>query len=85
MKKIVERQVKRPKFILIETGFTASAHKFTEFGRKFQLDEDSFVDIWKGSLEYLIAKKDREDESYDHRLSLKKKEKKCIMSSQKNT
>lgn len=73
MKKIVERQVKRPKFILIETGFTASAHKFTEFGRKFQLDEDSFVDIWKGSLEYLIAKKDREDESYDHRLSLKEK------------
>uniref|UniRef100_A0A8W8NZ98 Uncharacterized protein n=1 Tax=Magallana gigas TaxID=29159 RepID=A0A8W8NZ98_MAGGI len=54
-------------------GFTASAHKFTEFGRKFQLDEDSFVDIWKGSLEYLIAKKDREDESYDHRLSLKEK------------
>lgn len=73
MKKIVERQVKNPKFILIETGFTASAHKFTEFGRKFQLDEDSFVNIWKGSLEYLISKKDREDESYEHRLSLKEK------------
>lgn len=48
MKKIVERQVKRPKFILIETGFTASAHKFTEFGRKFQLDEDSLLIFGRG-------------------------------------
>lgn len=70
IKKTVERKVSEPKFILIETGFTASAHRFTVFGRKFQLDEDSFVNIWKGSLEYLISKKDREDESYEQRHGL---------------
>ncbi|XP_061189253.1 uncharacterized protein LOC133197309 [Saccostrea echinata] len=70
IKRIVERQVEDPKFILIETGFTASAHKFMEFGRKFQLDEDSFLNIWKGSLEYLISKKDKEDKNYGQRLGL---------------
>jgi hypothetical protein len=70
IKRIVEQQVEDPKFILIETGFTATVHRFIEFGRKFQLDEDSFLDIWKGSLEFLISKKDKEDKSYRQKLGL---------------
>lgn len=73
IRRIVERQVEDPKFILIETGFTATAHKFMEFGRKFQLDEDSFLNIWKGSLEYLISKKDKDDKNYEQRLGLLEK------------
>ncbi|XP_061188195.1 uncharacterized protein LOC133196303 [Saccostrea echinata] len=70
VQKIVKRQVSYPKFILIETGFTASAHKCMELGREFQLDEDSFLNIWKGSLEYLLSQKDKEDRNYEHRLGL---------------
>nr|XP_034324330.1 uncharacterized protein LOC105343598 [Crassostrea gigas] len=70
VKKIVKRQVSYPQFILIEIGFTASAHKFMEFGREFQLDEDTFLNIWKGSLEYMLSQKDKEDMNYEHRLGL---------------
>lgn len=40
-------------FILIETGFTASAHYLLDFGKDFQLNEGSFLRIWKGSLQSL--------------------------------
>ncbi|XP_061174968.1 uncharacterized protein LOC133184121 [Saccostrea echinata] len=39
-------QSKHLRFILIETGCTASAHRILTFGRKFQLDEESFLKIW---------------------------------------
>ncbi|XP_065922138.1 uncharacterized protein [Magallana gigas] len=70
IEKIVKRKVIYPQFILIETGFTASAHKFMEFGREFQLDEDTFLNIWKGALEYMLSRKDKESKNYKHRLSL---------------
>ncbi|XP_052089281.1 uncharacterized protein LOC127726024 [Mytilus californianus] len=40
-------------FILIETGFTACAHYLLDFGKDLQLNEDSFLRIWKGSLQSL--------------------------------
>lgn len=42
----MERQVENPKFILIETDFTANVHKFMEFGRKFQFEEAAFFLIY---------------------------------------
>lgn len=59
IRRIVERQVDNPKFILIETGFKASVHSFIEFRRKFQLDEDAFLNIWKGTVKYSYRKKTR--------------------------
>ncbi|VDI14465.1 Hypothetical predicted protein [Mytilus galloprovincialis] len=40
-------------FIFIESGFAASAHYLLDFGKDLQLDEDSFLRIWKRSLESL--------------------------------
>lgn len=58
-----KRQVTSPQFILIETGFTASANKFMEFGREFQLEEDIFFNIWKESLRiHFIEKRQGEQE-----------------------
>ncbi|XP_062577495.1 uncharacterized protein LOC134239348 [Saccostrea cucullata] len=47
--KIVKQKVSR--FIVIETGFTSSAHTGSiDCGRELQLDEDSFLTIWNGTL-----------------------------------
>uniref|UniRef100_K1QM17 DNA-directed primase/polymerase protein n=1 Tax=Magallana gigas TaxID=29159 RepID=K1QM17_MAGGI len=55
------------KFILIEAGFTASAHTAEyDCGKELQLDEENFLKIWNGSLKSLGCQ--------DHALSQKGKE-----------
>lgn len=50
IKRIVESKVDR--FILIETGFTASAHTAClDCGKEFQLDKENFMKIWNGTLQ----------------------------------
>lgn len=65
IKEIVAGKV--DKFILIEAGFTASAHTAEyDCGKELQLDEENFLRIWNGSLKLLGCQ--------DHALSQKGKE-----------
>lgn len=44
------------KFILIQTGFTASLHGEIDCGKELQLDEEYFLKIWSGSVKALDCK-----------------------------
>lgn len=44
------------KFILIQTGFTASLHGEIDYGKELQLDEEYFLKIWSGSVKALDCK-----------------------------
>ncbi|XP_062604878.1 uncharacterized protein LOC134266678 [Saccostrea cucullata] len=75
IKKMVHQQVKDAKFILIETGFTADASHLhcNIFGRNHQLDEDSSLKIWKGSVEYLFSQRGKTEKDYSRCVDLKEK------------
>lgn len=48
---------KRIKFILIQTGYTASIHRGEiDCGKELQLDEECFLKIWSGSVKALDCK-----------------------------